>query len=110
MKYALIKLLNVVISVGLATFFLFFLPQVDIINQWLPQDEIELVFIAFFVASLVMFVIMSPAYFRKWEFDKALWRKMAIYGIPILIAGIAFAINESIDKILLPRLLPEDIG
>lgn len=110
MKYALIKLLNVVISVGLATFFLVFLPQVDIINQWLPQDEIELVFIAFFVASLVMFVIMSPAYFRKWEFDKALWRKMAIYGIPILIAGIAFAINESIDKILLPRLLPEDIG
>ncbi|MBV1925312.1 MAG: polysaccharide biosynthesis C-terminal domain-containing protein [Dokdonia sp.] len=110
MKYAIIKLFNVFISVGLATFFLIFLPQVPLLNQWLPKDEIALVFIAFFVASLVMFVIMSGVYFRKHEFDLRLWKKMGAYGLPILIAGIAFAINESIDKILLPRLLPEDIG
>jgi O-antigen/teichoic acid export membrane protein len=36
-----------------------------------------------------------------WNFDKALWKKMMTYGLPILFAGIAFAINEHFDKILL---------
>ena len=32
------------------------------------------------------------------------------YGLPILIAGIAFAINEQFDKILLAKLLPPNIA
>jgi O-antigen/teichoic acid export membrane protein len=32
------------------------------------------------------------------------------YGLPILVAGIAFAINEQFDKILLVKLLPSDIA
>lgn len=109
-KYAVIKMFNVVISVGLASFFLIFLPEIESLSTYFPTDEIELVFIAFFVASLVMFIIMSRAYLKKWDFDKHLLSKMLRYGAPILVAGIAFAINESIDKILIPRLLPEETG
>jgi len=36
-----------------------------------------------------------------YEFDKALWRQMMKYAMPVLIAGIAFTINEVFDKILL---------
>jgi O-antigen/teichoic acid export membrane protein len=32
------------------------------------------------------------------------------YGLPILVAGIAFAVNEHFDKILLGYLLPENIA
>ena len=35
---------------------------------------------------------------------------MMQYGFPILIAGIAFAINEHFDKILLGNLLPASIA
>ena len=35
---------------------------------------------------------------------------MMRYGLPILVAGIAFAINEQFDKILLGKLLPADIA
>ena len=46
--------------------------------------------------------MLLPDYFKlKWQFDVVLWKKMMHYGFPILIAGIAFAINEHFDKILL---------
>jgi O-antigen/teichoic acid export membrane protein len=35
---------------------------------------------------------------------------MMRYGTPIMVAGIAFAINEQFDKILLSKLLPADIA
>jgi hypothetical protein len=56
--------------------------------------------------------VLSPNYFRvKWSFDFILWKKMMRYGF-LLVAGIAFAINEHFDKILLEWLdvSKEDIG
>jgi O-antigen/teichoic acid export membrane protein len=54
------------------------------------------------VASLATFLVLIPNYTKiAWNFDKALWKKMMTYGLPILFAGIAFAINEHFDKILL---------
>ena len=47
-------------------------------------------------------VVLLPDYFKlHWKFDAVLWKRMMRYGFPILIAGIAFAINEHFDKILL---------
>ncbi|GAK92307.1 polysaccharide biosynthesis protein [Nonlabens ulvanivorans] len=105
-SYALIKLFNVVISVG--TTFLFFtaLQNFPEIARYLPEDRIELFFIAFLAANIITCLIVMKPYFLKWEFDKALWKKMISYGWPILLAGFAFAINETVDKILLQKLLP----
>jgi len=110
LKYALIKLLNVVITTGTAAVFLIWLPEMDAINDYLPSDKIELYFIAFLAASIITCIIVSRPYFMKWEFDPVLWKKMVRYGAPILIAGLAFAVNETFDKILLQKLLPEDIA
>ena len=41
-----------------------------------------------------------------WSFDKILWKKMMIYALPLLIAGLAGMTNETIDRILLKHLLP----
>ncbi len=110
LKYALIKLLNVVITTSTAAVFLIWLPEMNAINRYLPSDKIELYFIAFLAASLITFIIVSKPYFLKWDFDKVLWNRMMRYGAPILIAGLAFAVNETFDKILLQKLLPEDIA
>ena len=120
MKYAVIKIVNVTINLLLNVFFLIFLPKwVQNPNySWLKMIyyenfEVGYVFVAGLISSLVTFIILSPDYFRiSWKFDSVLWKKMFRYAFPILIAGIAFAINEHLDKILLEKLgvSKSDIG
>jgi O-antigen/teichoic acid export membrane protein len=108
-KYALIKISNVLIYVLLNIFFLAFLPQLaansnNVLLQTIYYNDFQIgyVFISGLLASLVTLLLVLPDYFKiKWQFDVALWKKMMHYGLPVLVAGIAFAINEHFDKILL---------
>jgi O-antigen/teichoic acid export membrane protein len=46
-------------------------------------------------------VVLFPNYvYLSWKIDTDLWKRMMRYGTPIMVAGIAFAINEQFDKIL----------
>ncbi len=105
-NYALIKMFNVVLSVGMSALFFTALPSIPALASLLPDNRIQLFFIAFLMANVLTFTLVSRVYFTRWNFDRALWKKMLSYGWPILLAGLAFAINESVDKILLERLLP----
>lgn len=117
-SYALIKIGNVVLNLSLSIFFLIFLPKIVHNNpegffESIYQDNFQIgyIFIANCIASLATFIALSPNYFKlNWQFDFPLWKKMLRYGLPILIAGIAFAINEQFDKILLGKLLPKSIA
>ena len=109
LKYAVIKVSNVLIYVLLNVFFLAFLPKIaaqsnSIFIQTIYYSDFQIgyVFISGLLASLTTLLFVLPDYFNiKWQFDVALWKKMMQYGLPILVAGIAFAINEHFDKILL---------
>ncbi|BCY27958.1 lipopolysaccharide biosynthesis protein [Flavobacterium okayamense] len=110
-KYAFIKIVNVAINLGLNVFFLAFLPKLaqdsnSIFSSiYLENFQIGYIFVSNVIASLFTLIVLLPDYFKiKWDFDKQLWKKMLHYGFPILIAGIAFAINEHFDKILLEKL------
>ncbi|WP_430399486.1 lipopolysaccharide biosynthesis protein [Flavobacterium sp.] len=106
-KYAVIKIGNVVINLSLNFFFLVFLPKWAQNNSLLEgiyfeNFQIGYIFVSNVIASLFTLLMLLPDYFKlKWQFDVVLWKKMMHYGFPILIAGIAFAINEHFDKILL---------
>jgi O-antigen/teichoic acid export membrane protein len=108
-KYAAIKIGNVSISLLLTLFFLAILPKLVAQNPdgifsmiYFRNYEIGYIFISFIAASLATFLVLIPNYTKiAWTFDKELWKKMMTYGLPILFAGIAFAINEHFDKILL---------
>lgn len=118
MKYAVIKIGNVVLNLGLNVFFLLILPklaQSDSESFWstiyIQDFQVGYIFIANLIASLATLLAFLPDYvFLKWQFDVALWKKMMHYGWPILFAGLAFGINEHFDKILLEKLLPETIA
>jgi O-antigen/teichoic acid export membrane protein len=120
MKYAVIKIFNVTVNLLLNVFFLIFLPKwvqnpnYSLLKMLYYENfEVGYVFVAGLISSLVTFIILSPDYFRiSWKFDSVLWKKMFRYAFPILIAGIAFAINEHLDKILLEKLgvSKSDIG
>ncbi len=108
MKYAVIKMINVIISVGCSALFLIWLQDIPGLENLLPSDKIELYFIAFFGASALTLLVICRPYLSKWKFDLRLWKKMLRYGFPILIAGLAFAVNETFDKILLEWLLEDN--
>ena len=120
MKYAAIKIGNVTLNLLFNLFFLLLLPYLAKNNLsgffskiYFPHSQVAYIFISNLLASLATIAILSPNYFKiSWHFDKQLWKKMIKYGFPILVAGIAFAINEHFDKILLEKLhvSKSDIG
>lgn len=110
--YAIIKIGNVIVNLGLNVFFLIYLPQIAqqhpetfLASLFVENFQIGYIFVANIIASLLTLVVLTPNYFHiQWHFDSKLWRQMIRYGFPILIAGLAFAINEHFDKILLEKL------
>lgn len=118
MVYALIKIGNVAVNLLLNLYFLLVLPKIYanspdsfLGNMYIDNFEIGYIFVSNLLASLLTFIVLSPNYISlKRNFDAALWKKMMRYGLPILIAGIAFAVNEHFDKILLGYLLPDNIA
>ncbi|MEJ6791680.1 MAG: oligosaccharide flippase family protein [Lacinutrix sp.] len=116
MRYAIIKILNVIINLGLNVFLLLYLKDLvkehSIFNTIYIQDfEISYIFISNLIASAITLLLLLSFYTKiKFKFDKVLWKKMMRYAMPVLIAGIAFSINETFDRILLEKLLPANIA
>lgn len=118
MIYAIIKIGNVVVNISLNVFFLIYLPKIAQANPdsflgslYTENFEVGFIFVSNIIASLITFIALSPNYFHvNWNFDFNLWKRMMRYGFPIMIAGVAFAINEQFDKILLGKLLPANIA
>ncbi len=116
--YAAVKIGNVTMNLLLNLFFLILLPKLvtpnpnDFFSMLYFEDfQIGYIFISNIIASLLTFLMLSSNYMHvKWHFNFELWKRMIRYAMPILIAGIAFAINEQFDKILLGKLLPPDIA
>lgn len=116
--YAAIKIGNVLVNLCLNLFFLIYLPNVFVSQPdsflssiYIENFQVGYIFLANIIASFLTFVVLFPDYFTiKWKFDYDLWKRMMRYGMPIMVAGIAFAINEQFDKILLGKLLPANIA
>jgi len=116
--YSIIKMGNVTINLILNIFFLVVLPKIAASNPdsffgllYFENFQIGYIFVSLVVSSLATFLALSSDYFKiNWTFDFELWKRMMRYGLPILVAGIAFAINEQFDKILLGKLLPANIA
>lgn len=115
-RYSIIKILNVVINLGLNVFLLMCLGKLTMkipLLEFLYVDrfEINYIFISNVVASGITLLVLIPFYTKiRYRFDKVLWKKMMKYAFPVLIAGVAYSINETFDRILLSHLLPKDVA
>lgn len=113
-RFAYIKVINIGINIGLNFFFLSICP---IIERHFPNGTfasiynkefgIGYVFLANMISSIVTLIILFPEMKVRWKFDPSLLWKMLKYSSPILIVGITGTINQNVDKILLPKLLPD---
>ena len=112
LHYSLIKIGNVSINLGLNLLFLLYFPYLERSGYELPtftfiEDKTQYIFMANLIASLLTFVYMLPLYKRiglRW--DPKLWRTMLRYAFPILIAGVAFSVNEAFDRVFIRMLYP----
>ncbi|MFL1894397.1 lipopolysaccharide biosynthesis protein [Aquimarina sp. 2-A2] len=116
LRYAFIKILNVFINLGLNILLLLFITDVaksfPLLKVFVVEDfEINYIFISNLIASAVTLLVLLPFYGKiNYSFDTALWKKMMRYALPILVAGIAFSVNETFDRVLLKYLLPNDVA
>ncbi len=116
MRYAIIKILNVAVNLGLNLFFLLALKDLASNSStfesiYKPDSEISYIFLANLIASALTLVLMIPFYTKiKYVLSAELWKRMLRYAFPVLIAGVAFSINETFDRILLKELLPADVA
>ena len=95
-RFALIRLGNIFVNISLNIYFIVY-----------QEFGIEYIFIANLISSgITIFLLLPEMLTSVWSFDKILWKKMMIYALPLLIAGLAGMTNETIDRILLKHLLP----
>lgn len=117
-RFALLKTVNILINIGgnLAFIGLGKWAYDSNVSGWLgvagnwydPSIGIGYVFIANLIASAATLVLMLPEILsaRAWP-DFTLWRQMLAYALPLLVAGLAGMVNETMDRVLLKYLLPE---
>lgn len=115
-KFAVIKIVNVSVNLFLNVFLLVYL--CDLADQfaffepfYIDKFEVPYIFISTAIASLVTLMLLSNFFFQlKFQFDLDLWKRMMRYSYPVLIAGIAFTINELVDRLLLDAMLDESVA
>lgn len=118
-RFAGIKLVNIGVNIGFNLFFLLLCPWLleggpemlkgPVSAVYNPSIGVGYVFISNLIASGVTLLLLLPVMFRaRPVFSPALWRQMLIYALPLLVAGLAGVVNESLDKLLLNHLLPSE--
>lgn len=115
LSYALIRMLNILINIGLNLFFLVVCPKYKdqswIASFYSPDLAVDYIFLANLIASLVILPLFIPTLkFLVTGIDKTLLKKMLAYGAPMIIIGTAGMINETFDRIMLKELLPDSIA
>ena len=111
-KFAAVKIANILIYVALNYFFLWIIPHFNFQFSWFDNtDLVQYIFIANLVASVITFLLLLPYFFKtKIEFSKLIFKQLLNYGWPIMVAGLAYVVNENFDKWILPYLLDKDIN
>jgi O-antigen/teichoic acid export membrane protein len=114
--FASYKIINVLITLALNVWLLLILPESGVDIGMLPElvnntAEVSDIFAANLAASILTFLMCLPI-LRNLTFslDKGLLARMLRYGIPIMIAGIAYAINENLDKLFIARYLGDHVN
>jgi len=117
-RFAIVKVINIATYIGLNVFFILFCKPVYEAEEsaykgfveavYNPEIGVGYIFISNLIATLVTLLLLSPEIFRmRYVFDSPLWKRMMVYAFPLLIAGLAGMINETLDRVLLTYLLPE---
>jgi len=113
-KFVALNLFAIFINIFFNIFFLVICPwlmqkQPELVSWFYnPKYGVGYVFIAnLFSTALVTVALTLEVFVVKFDFDFALLKKMLRYSLPLLVLGIAGIMNQTLDKILFPFLMPD---
>ncbi len=111
-KFASIKMINVIIMVVFNVLLLSTTYGSESLrNLFSVDNNVEYIFIANLIASVVVLILVLPYFFKaKLQYDTTVLKQLLRYGWPIMVAGLAFVINENLDKWLLPQMEGEFVN
>jgi O-antigen/teichoic acid export membrane protein len=116
-RFVLVRSINIGVNVGLNLFFLWGCPLLLskgytwVNSVYDPARLLEYIFLSNLVASLITLPLLGRVWINlKWGFDFGLFKKLLIYSLPMVVVGLAGMINETLDRILLKKILPVSAG
>ena len=97
LKFALLKLLNIVVSIALNV--IYFIA--------IDGEDVGYVFYINLLCTAMLAVCLIPEMTGfRWVLDRQLMKTMLSYSWPILVLGIAGILNQTADKMLFPYIYP----
>jgi len=112
-KFALVNLLNVGVNIFLNLFFLIYCKEAyeNGHQNWItenlynPEIGVGYVFISNLIASVIKFGVLMPTMSFKGTFDFTILKQMTSYAAPMLLVGLAYVVNETLDRAMLKSIL-----
>lgn len=113
-KFAAIKLFNIIGNIGLNLFFLLLCPYLyrhaPATVSWFYNPDYLVGYI--FVSNLIMSAVQMGFFIPElrgfsYRIDKVLMKRMVSYSFPILIFGVVGILNQTIDKMIYPFLFDD---
>lgn len=113
-KYAFVKVSGILINIFLTVFFIYYSPiwiakhPANAYAEWYRhQTNVGLLLMANLAQNIITFSLLWKEWSDfRFKVNKALWIKVMNYSTPMLIVGLGGMVNETIDRIMLPKLLP----
>ncbi|MES2389576.1 MAG: oligosaccharide flippase family protein [Bacteroidota bacterium] len=117
-SFVLIRISNIVLNVGLTVFFIvvcpwvlrgqgpaFLIPLVDLVYN--PELGVGYVFLCNLLANITLLIFLAPSIWAaKLRLGATMFMPMLRYGYPIMIMGLAGAVNEMLGRAMLKDILP----
>jgi O-antigen/teichoic acid export membrane protein len=115
LKFSLFKLTNVLVNFSLTVFF------VEVCKKsydncednfyaslYNPQIGIGYGFLSMLIANCVSLILLSKQFISiRFKLDPELLKRMLVYAWPLVILGLAAMVNDTLDKILLKKLIAD---
>ena len=119
--FASVKLMNIFLTVLFNVILLWGIPLLltsnnvsdglkNFILKWYdPSDLVSYIFISNLLANALQLPFLVKI-FKGFAFvwDTYLYKPMLVYGLPLMVMGLAGMINEMLDRLILRELLPDD--
>ncbi len=119
-RFATLKFINIGLNIGLNLFFIVFCPKVLGENNFVFSNlyaklDVGYIFISYFITSIVTLLLLLPEIVKvklKFFGNRVLLKQMIKYSLPLMVAGLAGMMSETLDRILLKYLIvvPEGIS
>lgn len=110
LRFSIIKIINVIVTIACVLFFYEILPWLKennsiVINIDVKKD-VTYVLVSNLIASSIVLILLLPDILKtRINFNSNVLKEILIYSFPLLIAGLAGTVNETLDRILLKHLI-----